>query len=41
MTHTWTSICANICEGRPLLRSLLEGGCLNPTPTVGRAVVGS
>ena len=26
MTPTWTSISANICQGSPLLRSLLEGG---------------
>ena len=41
LTPSWTSICANICEGRPLRRSLLEGGCLNPTLTLGKAVVGS
>ena len=38
-TPTWTSICASICEGRALLRRLLEGGPLNPTLTLGRAVV--
>ena len=36
MTPTWTNICASICEGRPLLRRLLEGGCLNPTVTHGK-----
>ena len=30
----WTSTCGNISEGRPLLRRLLEGGCLNPTLTL-------
>ena len=40
MTHTWISIGASICEGRPLLRRLLEGGHLDPTLTLGRAVVG-
>ena len=41
MAPTWTSICPNICEGRPLLRGLLEEGRLNPTLTLGRAVGGS
>ena len=41
MTPTWTSICASICEGRTPLRRVLEKGRLNPTPTLGRAVVGS
>ena len=40
MTPTWTSLCASIDKGRPLLRGILEGG-LNPTPTLVRAVVGS
>ena len=34
MTPAWTSICADVCEGRPLLRSLPEGGRLNPTLTL-------
>ena len=33
MTPTWTNVCANVCERRPLLRSLLEGDHLNPTLT--------
>ena len=41
MTLRWTSICASICKGRPLLRGDLEGGRLNPTLTLVRAVVGS
>ena len=36
MTPTWTSI----CEERPLLRRLLQGGRLKPTLTLGRALVG-
>ena len=40
MTPTLISICASICEGRPLLRRLLEGACLHPPLTLGRAVVG-
>ena len=31
----------SICEGRPLLKRLLEGGRLNPTLTLERAVGGS
>ena len=37
MTPTWTTIFANICEGRPLLGSLLEGGHLIRILTLGRA----
>ena len=35
------SICANTCKGRPLLRNLCEGDRLNPTVSLGRAVVRS
>ena len=41
MTPTWISICATICEGRTLLRRLLEGGHLNSTLTLERAMVDS
>ena len=33
-------ICASICEGKPLLRGILEGGLLNPTLTLVRVVDG-
>ena len=41
MIPTWTSTCTNICEQRPLLRRVLEGGCLNPTLSLGLATMGS
>ena len=41
MTPTWTNTYAKNSEERPLLRRVLEEGHLNPTLTLGRAVVGS
>ena len=40
-TLTWKNTCANICGGRPLLKSLREGGPHNPTLTPGRVREGN
>ena len=36
MTPTWISICASICEGRPLLRRPHGGGSPQPHSNLGK-----